>query len=101
MPYTDLDKRRANHRIASRKFSAKLLALKTERKARPCEDCGVSYPACVMDFDHRSDKKFGIGENRTLAWSRYIEEMDKCDVVCSNCHRLRTMRRRKANGTVA
>lgn len=65
-------------------------------KARPCADCGIQYPPCVMDFDHLQDKKFELG---SANWSRKFEniliEAAKCDVVCSNCHRLRTDQRRR------
>ena len=65
-------------------------------KARPCSDCGIQYPPCVMDFDHLHDKKFELG---AANWSRKFEailiEAAKCEVVCSNCHRLRTDQRRR------
>ncbi len=69
----------------SRKFRA-------AHKAVPCADCGIEYPSYVMDFDHRdpTEKLFNIA----TAWNRSREvtltEMDKCDVVCANCHRERT-----------
>ena len=63
-----------------------------EEKSRPCMDCGKQYPSYVMDFDHvRGEKKTEVGKmyNKTdLGTVR--AEMDKCDVVCSNCHRERT-----------
>lgn len=65
----------------------------TAAKDRPCADCGVSYPPCVMDFDHvRGDKKNNVA---TLVASHYgvatiSAEIKKCEVVCANCHRLRT-----------
>lgn len=64
-------------------------------KSAPCADCGVSYPPYVMDFDHRdpSNKSAEINHliNKTCApWSRILEEVTKCDVVCVCCHRLRT-----------
>jgi hypothetical protein len=64
-------------------------------KEKPCVDCGKSYPSYVMDFDHvRGDKLFGIGGtcgHKTHA--KLLAEIDKCDVVCANCHRERTHRR--------
>jgi hypothetical protein len=61
-------------------------------KSQPCMDCGESYPYYVMDFDHQYDKKFNIGYavSKNFPISRILEEIVKCDVVCSNCHRIRT-----------
>jgi hypothetical protein len=59
----------------------------------PCQDCGKTYPYYVMDFDHKDplQKKFTIA---TAADRRGLEdlldEIQKCDVVCANCHRERT-----------
>jgi len=58
-------------------------------------DCGVSHPPYVMDFDHRdpSTKLWDISYliHKTAApWSRILDEVNKCDVVCVCCHRLRT-----------
>ena len=45
-----------------------------------------------MDFDHRdpSTKCFGLSHAIFQAWSNVLAEIDKCDVVCANCHRIRT-----------
>lgn len=57
-------------------------------------DCGVSYPSYVMDFDHRdpSLKKFELGDALSKVYSiqLVLDEIAKCDVVCANCHRIRT-----------
>lgn len=67
-----------------------------QAKSVPCFDCGVSYPYFVMDLDHREGVE-KLANVSKLALSnnlkRLKEEMQKCDVVCSNCHRFRTMRR--------
>jgi hypothetical protein len=63
------------------------------KKDVPCMDCGTKYPYYVMDFDHRdtSQKKFNISEMAVIgSWKLLKEEIEKCDVVCSNCHRERT-----------
>jgi len=58
----------------------------------PCMDCGNRFPTCVMDFDHRPDevKEFRISGGLTLRWDRVLTEINKCDIVCANCHRIRT-----------
>ena len=63
-----------------------------EYKERPCMDCGISYPYYVMDFDHvRGEKRFNVSSSYTsYSWADIIDEIAKCDVVCSNCHRIRT-----------
>lgn len=64
----------------------------TELKNKPCQDCGINYPHYVMDFDHRGDKKFGLNIASWRVKSRKVllEEVAKCDLVCANCHRIRT-----------
>lgn len=65
-------------------------------KEFPCADCGKHYPYYVMDFDHREDKKFSISQKAYFgARKQVLDEIKKCDVVCSNCHRERTYQRRK------
>lgn len=63
-------------------------------KNKPCMDCGQSYPYYVMDFDHRdpSKKLFNLADSVTNGKSlkEIREEIAKCDIVCSNCHRIRT-----------
>lgn len=64
-------------------------------KAKPCMDCGRSYPPYVMDFDHRdaATKKFTIAAGTAvlrLGLEKILEEIQKCDLVCANCHRIRT-----------
>ena len=57
---------------------------------RPCEICGVVYPPIVMDYHHKNveDKEFTIGSSHQLAMTRIYKEIDKCMLVCANCHRL-------------
>lgn len=67
-----------------------------QAKSRPCADCKVQYPYYVMDFDHRDGaaKKFALNSVQRKTKQAILREMEKCDVVCSNCHRERTHRRR-------
>lgn len=61
-------------------------------KDKPCMDCGQSFPPYVMDFDHRNPatKSFNIGRGFSRKWATIEAEIAKCDLVCSNCHRIRT-----------
>lgn len=62
-------------------------------REHPCSDCGESDPV-VLEFDHLGEKTFDIAHGmRSYNWGRVLEEMRKCDVVCVNCHRRRSMRR--------
>ena len=58
----------------------------------PCLDCKISYPYYVMDFDHRdpSTKSGQISTHRTKGMKWVKAEIEKCDLVCANCHRIRT-----------
>lgn len=64
----------------------------------PCADCGNRFHTWVMEFDHREGEvKLGNVSRlflvARLAESKLLEEVNKCDIVCSNCHRMRTYRR--------
>lgn len=63
----------------------------------PCKDCGGRFPTVAMDFDHLpgSTKSFGIMNGwRWRGWDLMLAEIAKCEIVCSNCHRVRTASRR-------
>lgn len=68
-----------------------------EIKDRPCRDCGGRFPLCAMDFDHLDPKikLASIAHMRIMNWclEKIKQEIEKCDVVCSNCHRVRTYNR--------
>jgi hypothetical protein len=64
-------------------------------KNKPCTDCNVQYPYYVMQFDH-------IGEDKEHTIARLVNytnlamidaEIAKCEVVCANCHAIRTWQR--------
>lgn len=60
-------------------------------KKVPCKDCGLNFPPECMDFDHvRGIKEFEIHKNIMTNIERLLKEMEKCDIICSNCHRIRT-----------
>lgn len=65
-------------------------------KSKPCTDCGKTYPPYVMDLDHidptQKIEKVSTMRRRRMAFSTIIAEIEKCEVVCANCHRERTNR---------
>jgi hypothetical protein len=62
--------------------------------SHPCVDCGESDPL-VLEFDHIGEKSFTIGTGFAgRNWQAILDEIAKCEVVCANCHRRRTARRR-------
>jgi hypothetical protein len=58
-----------------------------------CVDCGTK-DIRVLEFDHLKDKTIGISHMRTHSLERLKEEISKCEVVCANCHNIRTSTRR-------
>lgn len=70
------------------------------KKNSPCTDCHVSYPAFVMDFDHMGieDKSFNLSQAASQSIEAITKEIAKCELVCSNCHRIRTHNRLKNSG---
>ena len=79
------------------KYKQERRALVDSLKNRPCHDCGGVFPLECMDFDHVLPKaKAGYGmKTMVVSWSkkRIHAEAAKCDIVCANCHRIRTQRR--------
>src|SRR5271169_3015483 len=55
-----------------------------------CKNCPESHPAC-LEFHHRNpaEKEFNITQAWRLgySWKRILKEIEKCDVLCANCHR--------------
>jgi 5-methylcytosine-specific restriction endonuclease McrA len=70
------------------------VALLRDFRKGPCADCGAMFKPNQMDFDHRNpaEKSFRLTEGRAMLMSRgrLLSELTKCDVVCANCHRIRT-----------
>lgn len=74
-----------NRRTANRK------ALYNYLLTHPCVDCSENDPV-VLEFDHLDPKKKinNISSMMGNSWHSIKIEIDKCDVVCANCHRRRT-----------
>lgn len=105
MPFRDKEKRREYQKEYMRKWYRKNKAkhisyvrnrekkiknwLKEYKKSLQCEECGENHPAC-LDFHHINpkEKRFAIGRiSDYLCMNRLQDEIAKCRVLCSNCHR--------------
>ena len=67
-------------------------------KNRPCADCGQTFHFSAMDFDHiLGEKQYEVSRlgHAQNGLTTILAEIDKCEVVCSNCHRYRTWQRRQ------
>jgi hypothetical protein len=66
-------------------------------KSGPCTDCGGIFHPAAMQWDHTgSDKLADVSDAVSKLWSkaRILAEIDKCELVCANCHAVRTYTRR-------
>lgn len=67
------------------------------KTGKPCCDCTVVFPYYVLDFDHVQGQK-GAEISELVSKGRSIEaislEIQKCELVCANCHRIRTFEMR-------
>lgn len=109
MPYKDKEtqaiKVRESYLRNKEKYKARDQEVKAKAKEKlrllksvPCADCKIQYPYYVMDFDHVNGEKLGdvskfiTNRQYQKAW----DEIEKCEVVCSNCHRIRSWERMSA-----
>lgn len=69
-----------------RRYRTKLAAVKY--KGGSCHRCGWSGSISALEFHHKDDnKEFGIGTAANKSWKVIKKEIDKCELLCSNCHR--------------
>lgn len=91
---TDNEEKRVHWRKLKKDHADRTRAvLQSIKENTPCTDCGKKYPYYVMEFDHvhkKSDKVSAISSRSRLY---VLNELAKCDVVCANCHRIRTYTR--------
>jgi len=83
------DKPKINLQIASKKFKRKQKAI--EMFGNKCHDCLKTYPSCCYDFHHLDPKQKDLNPANAVSYSEetYMNEIKKCIMLCSNCHRIR------------
>lgn len=52
-----------------------------------CSSCGHCKDIHSLEFHHQRDKEFTISKHTNASWSKWKSELDKCCLLCSNCHR--------------
>jgi hypothetical protein len=84
MPYADKVKQREY--IARRRQRQKRRAV--EYKGGSCQDCGYKECIAALVFHHpNDDKEFSLGSHiLNRSWDRVVVELDKCVLLCANCH---------------
>ena len=56
-------------------------------KGEKCVHCGYDKSIAALEFHHPDGKDFGIGQSgHSRSWERVKIELDKCELVCKNCH---------------
>ena len=80
---------RNGSRRLRKKFSDYIRAFKLKAG---CAICGYNEHACALEFDHidPSQKLFNVSQGKSHSWSAFLAEIDKCRVLCANCHAVET-----------
>jgi len=83
--YLDLD---LEERARARKVQDFIRAFKVEHG---CADCGYCAHHAALDFDHIDEKQINVCNAKSV--QQAMAEIARCEVVCANCHRVRTFER--------
>lgn len=84
-------------RAQASRYEERTSALCTLKLEMGCSDCGYNANPDALDFDHvRGTKTKNVSRMTQDTLEHLVEELDKCEVVCANCHRIRTFSSRRA-----
>jgi len=70
-------------------------------KGGKCNRCGLLFECLdVYDFHHRDPNEKEEKPNQLMysSWEKIVKEIDKCDLLCSNCHKLTHWELRNGKG---
>ena len=102
MPFKDKDKQRASWRkyyyankekvaVQRRRQIQKAHDFVDRYKKKGCEKCGIKHEA-VIDFHHKDPSKkkgnISIWSKQGYGIDTLRKEIEKCNILCSNCHRI-------------
>ncbi len=93
MPYKSPEDRKEFFRLRYEKVSTWIREYKV---AQGCKDCGYNGHHAALEFDHVADRKLGtVASLAGSSLARVQKEIALCEVVCRNCHGIRTFKRGK------
>lgn len=70
--------------------------LRFVKQEQGCVDCGYAEHPAALQFDHvADDKEHHPADLCGQGWGVLLKEIQKCEVVCANCHSVRTYDRRE------
>lgn len=80
-------KLRNYHRLKT--YRQRIKAKAVEYKGGCCQICEYDRSNSALEFHHidPNEKDFGISSYTNLSWGKIKDELDKCILVCANCHR--------------
>ena len=110
MSYIDPAKQKAAQQRYYLEKKSKMIEAQRERRDKvrlyileyksdkECADCKIPYPHYILHFDHLRDKTAAISQMaRDCNLEKIKEEIEKCELVCANCHAHRTYMRSRNN----
>ena len=94
----DTKKQRAVRARAKNKFREQRRQwLRSLKEGHPCADCERTFHFAAMGWDHLpgTKKLFCISAHLSIGYSeqKILAEIAKCELVCANCHAIRTYER--------
>lgn len=80
--------------ISKRQYWGNRAKLEELKKTLECVDCGNSDTS-ILEFDHlpEYEKKRCVTELLSCKWQTILKEMEKCEPVCTHCHKARSKSR--------
>ena len=85
---TEDDRKKANYNHV-KNFRKRTKEKSVEYKGGKCKICNYDRCVSALEFHHLepSKKDFTLSQSMNIAWDKIKEELDKCILVCANCHR--------------